>query len=72
MNFIKGWFVHPMNKTGCRFLVVDAFNEPTPLSYYEKNEFNYLFSSEEQEAISAHKSGELKTRLMYFDLITLK
>lgn len=72
MNFIKGWFVHPMNKTGCRFLVVDAFNEPTPLSYYEKNEFNYLFSSEEQEAVSVHRSGELKTRLMYFDLITLK
>lgn len=70
--FIKAWFVHPLNKTGCRFIVVDALNEAPALSYYEKNSFGYLFSSEEQEALSTNKSGELKTRLMYFDLVTIK
>lgn len=72
MDFIKAWFVHPLNKTGCRFIVVDALNEAPALSYYEKNSFGYLFSSEEQEALSTNKSGELKTRLMHFDLMTIK
>ena len=26
MDFIKSWFVEPYNKTGCRYLVVDAYN----------------------------------------------
>ena len=27
MSFIKDWFRHEDNKTGCRFIVVDAYNE---------------------------------------------
>ena len=27
MAFIKDWFRHEDNKTGCRFIVVDAYNE---------------------------------------------
>ncbi|ANI88833.1 hypothetical protein A9P82_05740 [Arachidicoccus ginsenosidimutans] len=49
MDFIKAWFVDNANKTGCRFIVVDAYNEQRPLHYYKKNGFVELFSTEEQE-----------------------
>lgn len=74
MDFIKAWFIDPHNKTGCRFIVVDAYNEEIPLKYYTTNGFQYMFSKEKQEAECTHKdaSTKLKTRLMYFDLIVLK
>lgn len=74
MDFVKYWFVSPLNKTGCRFIVVDSYNEDAPLKYYKKNGFNLLFSSEEQEAINSgiEVCQELETRLMYFDLIKLE
>ena len=31
MEFIKSWFIDAGNKTGCRFLIVDAYNEEIPL-----------------------------------------
>ena len=37
MSFIKDWFRHEDNKTGCRFIVVDAYNEEKVLRYYERN-----------------------------------
>lgn len=49
MNFIKTWFVQEDNKTGCRFLVVDAYNQPKVLSFYERNKFKYLYATEELE-----------------------
>ncbi|MGS0525167.1 GNAT family N-acetyltransferase [Zobellia nedashkovskayae] len=49
MDFIKSWFIDGANKTGCRFIVVDSYNEPRALRYYVKNGFTTLFSSEEQE-----------------------
>ena len=68
---IKSWFV-VSNKTGCRFLIVDAYNDRNTLNYYESN----LFSTENQEYLSSFREEEtqgesLKTRLMYFDLIEL-
>lgn len=36
MEFIKSWFIDAGNKTGCRFLIVDAYNEEIPLGYYQK------------------------------------
>ena len=73
MDFIKSWFVDPENKTGCRFVVVDSYNEEIPLAYYQRNDFEFLFSSEEQEKeyMGLPEDYELKTRLMYFDLIVL-
>jgi len=71
MDFIKTWFVGENNKTGCRFIVVDAYNTTQTTSFYRKNEFKVMFSSEEQEkkyfGIAADES--LMTRLMFFDLI---
>lgn len=74
MDFIKSWFVDKNNKTGCRFIVVDSYNEKTPLKYYEKNEFEHLFSSEKQEKefMQLKVDAILKTRLLYFDLIVLR
>jgi len=74
MDFIKSWFIDSGNKTGCRFLVVDSYNEQEPLSYYLKNGFEYLFDNKEDEkSYTGIKTEEpLHTRLMYFDLIILK
>lgn len=73
MDFIKSWFIDAGNKTGCRFLIVDAYNEEKPLGYYQKNGFVFLFSTESQEAeyTGFDKDTKLRTRLMYFDLISL-
>ena len=74
MNFIKSWFIDGANKTGCRFIVVDSYNEINPLKYYSHNEFIPLFSNEEQEKeyTGIDSDAKLETRLLYFDLIMLK
>ena len=74
INFIKTWFIDDNNKTGCRFLVVDSYNEAIPLNYYKSNGFIPLFSTEEQEKeyMGLGMNDILKTRLLYFDLILLK
>lgn len=71
--FLKAWLLEEENRTACRFLTVDAYNNEKTLRYYEKNGFLYLFSSEQQEKnfIGMPKDKELKTRLMYFDLLKL-
>lgn len=67
--FIKSWFRAEDNKTGCRFLVVDAYNSPRTLKFYEKNGFRYLHKDDEEERCFYRIIGEsVSTRLMYFDL----
>ena len=58
LNFIKSYFVID-NKTGCRFLTVDAYAEAVP--FYLKNGFIPL---NEEDA-------DADTRLLYFDLATI-
>jgi hypothetical protein len=76
LNFIKAWFVDGKNKTGCRYVVVDAYNEndQKAINFYKKNYFELLFTTEDQERdyLRLEKDAVLKTRLMYFDLIILK
>ena len=74
MSFIKSWFVEPNNKTGCRFVLVDAYNDEIPLKFYKKNGFTEIFSSEDEERSFLEISGteKLNTRLLYFDLIEIK
>jgi len=73
LDFIKFWFTEPNNKTGCRYLVVDAYNTEIPLTFYQKNGFKQLFSTEEQEKEyrNIKTSEPLSTRLMFFDLIRM-
>lgn len=58
LDFMKRYFVSD-NKTGCRFLTVDAYRTAEP--FYMKNGFLYLNSSD----------VEKPTRLMFYDLINL-
>jgi GNAT superfamily N-acetyltransferase len=71
MEFIKQWLLEPGAKSACRYLTVDAYNSAPTLKFYETNGFKLLFSSERQEKeyIGLSPERELKTRLMYFDLI---
>jgi GNAT superfamily N-acetyltransferase len=74
MDFIKAWFIDGQNKTGCRYIVVDAYNEVKPIGFYKKNGLELLFSTEEQERdyLKLPDNTILKTRLMYFDLIIIR
>ena len=57
LDYVKVWFTNG-NKTGCRFIIVDAYNEPRVIAFYKKNNFEFLIPSDSNDA----------TRLMYFDL----
>ncbi|MDE6378477.1 MAG: GNAT family N-acetyltransferase, partial [Duncaniella sp.] len=71
IEFVKLWFLDPYNKTGCRFLIVDAYNAPATLAFYEKNGFKMVFNSEQQEKDYRHLNPDtsLSTRLMFYDLM---
>lgn len=70
VNYIKLWFLDEDNKTGCRFLVVDAYNKPEVLAFYEFNGFKYLYATEEAEKEATQISSEgLHTRFMFLDLL---
>ena len=58
LNYIKSMFVIN-NKTGCRFLTVDAYLNAVP--FYVKNGFRFMNSEDDDP----------HTRLMYFDLMDL-
>lgn len=49
------------NKTGCRYVTVDAYNNPKTISFYQKCGFVFLTSADEIK----------DTRHMLFDLSTL-
>ena len=55
LNFIKSYFLEE-NKTRCRFITVDAYNNAIP--FYQNNDFQYLRMEE----------TDIVTRLLYFDL----
>ena len=61
LDFIKVWFTDG-NKTGCRFIIVDAYNNPKTIAFYQKNGFQFLVEEDSSD----------ETRLMFFDLITFK
>ena len=46
------------NRTGCRFITVDAYNDLRTLGFYERNDFRFLTSADAKD----------DTRQMYFDL----
>lgn len=61
LNMAKEFFIYE-NRTGCRFLTVDAYNNPHVLNFYRKNDFDFLTSLD-----ASHK-----TRTMFFDLKSLR
>ncbi len=58
LDYIKSMFVVE-NKTGCRFLTVDAYLDAVP--FYEKNGFRRMNAEDDDP----------HTRLMYYDLMDL-
>ena len=73
VRFIRTIAMEEKKWSSCRFLTVDAYNNETTRKFYEANGFNYLFSTEQQEKeyIGMPEEKELKTRLMYMDLIKI-
>lgn len=71
LSYIKLWFLELYNKTGCRFMIVDAYNESSTMAFYEQNGFTAVFSTEQQEKDYRHITSDapLSTRLMYYDLM---
>lgn len=71
MDFIKDWFKSYDNKTGCRFIIVDAVNHEHTINYYQRNGFKPLFPKEddEKEFYKIPKDKSLRTRMFYFDLL---
>jgi len=57
LNVTKQFFVTD-NRTGCRFLTVDAYNRDNILKFYTKNDFQFFYD----------KDKNRKTRAMFFDL----
>ena len=55
LYFIKSYFLED-NKTGCRFITVDAYNDA--VHFYQNNDFQYLKKDE----------ADIVTRLLYYDL----
>ena len=58
LDYLKILFI-TNNRTGCRFITVDAYKESIP--FYEKNGFKFL----------TNKDEHLDTRQMFFDLIQI-
>ena len=58
LNLIKLLFLSS-NRTGCRFITVNAVNRPRVLKFYLNNDFKFL--DEQQDAAD-------KTRFMFYDL----
>ena len=61
LDFVKAWFTEG-NKTGCRFILVDALNNPRTIKFYKDNGFDFLIFNGDDD--------DDKTRLMFFDLMT--
>ncbi|MBI5741530.1 MAG: GNAT family N-acetyltransferase [Nitrospirae bacterium] len=59
LDFVKSFFT-VRNKTGCRFITVDAYNCDKVVSFYKRNGFKFLTDQDKKD----------DTRLMYFDLKT--
>jgi hypothetical protein len=57
LNMIKKLFITE-NRTGCRFLTVDAYNQNAVLHFYQKNEFKFFYDKDKDKV----------TRSMFFDL----
>lgn len=58
LNMTKEMFLTD-NRTGCRFITVDAYNEPRTINFYQKNDFDFYLDDDSKR----------DARIMYFDLL---
>jgi len=59
LNMLKEMFTRE-NRTGCRIMTVDAYNNPRTLEFYIRNDFQFLTEKDNKP--------ERHTRAMWFDL----
>jgi len=75
INYIRYFCLSKYRYLG-RFIVVDAYNNQDILKFYQKNDFLFVFSTEQQECENLHKSYNpvepLPTRQMFYDMIRWK
>jgi hypothetical protein len=75
MDFIR-YYCAGKYPSLARFLVVDAYNNVAVLNFYLKNDFFFVFSTEQQEKENLKKSPDdhtpLQTRQMFFDMMRWK
>ena len=57
----EGMFITD-NRTGCRFITVEAYSDDKTINFYEKNNFDFYLDND----------TEKPTRIMYFDLLRHK
>ena len=62
LSYLKLWFLDPCNKTGCRFITVDAYCSAVP--FYLKNGFMFMGTDERLR----YELGKATTVAMYYDL----
>lgn len=62
LDFVKKLFIS-QNRTGCKYITVDAYKNDKTLTFYQKNGFNYLNNVNPKSD---------NTRLMYYDLSLIK
>ena len=70
LNFIKQWMVTD-NKTGCRFITVDAYKQAVP--FYQRNNF-FFMGKDEEERYNQEKDNPNSdsTFSMYYELSRLR
>ena len=61
LNMTKEMFV-TNNRTGCRFLTVEAYSDERTINFYKNNDFDFYLDDD----------SEKPTRIMYFDLLRHK
>ena len=64
IKMLKLWMIHD-NKTGCRFITVDAYRHAIP--FYLRNDFQFMGKEEELR----YHTGKDTTIALYFDLYSI-
>jgi len=64
LNLLKEFFLNE-NRTGCRFITVDAYNRPEVIGFYRKNGFVEIKAT---DSLGAEKSATVS---MFYPLIEL-
>lgn len=54
LNVIKSMALDPDNNSACRYLLIDALNVPKVIQFYQRNGFEFVYKTEEQEFLSLH------------------
>ena len=72
VRYVHDWLLLLDNPAGCRFMVLDAVNQPDTLAFYLRNGFDFLYQNPEEEGLRhgyLRPDRGLATRVMFRDLL---